>query len=157
MAAAASRQCVMWIEKLAIFLAVGCAALAVLAYLVQTRMVFPTHLVQAASNELPAAAVRFDIPTPDGERLAALRLPSAVQGGGSRTLILGFGGNAWNAEAMALLLHRLKPKWEFPRLCRGGSNSLAYQEVHRRDSRFVSRQAHERESHRRMTEPASRI
>jgi hypothetical protein len=27
-----------------------------------------------------------------------------------------------------------KPKWEFPRLCRGGSKSLTYQEVHRRDS-----------------------
>jgi pimeloyl-ACP methyl ester carboxylesterase len=99
----------MWIAKLAIFLAVGCAALAVLAYLVQTRMVFPTHLVQAASSELPTTALRFEIPTPDGERLAALRLPAAVQGDGSRTLILGFGGNAWNAEAMALLLHRLIP------------------------------------------------
>ena len=29
---------------------------------------------------------------------------------------------------------RAKPKWEFPRLCRGGSKSLTYQEVHRRDS-----------------------
>jgi DNA-binding NarL/FixJ family response regulator len=30
--------------------------------------------------------------------------------------------------------NRSKPAWEFPRLCRGGSRSLTFQEVHRRDS-----------------------
>jgi pimeloyl-ACP methyl ester carboxylesterase len=99
----------MWIVNLAIFLAIGCAVLAALAYVMQTRMVFPAHLVQGATSALPAGAVHFDIATPDGERLAAARLPSAVQGGASRALILGFGGNAWNAEAMALSLHGLIP------------------------------------------------
>jgi pimeloyl-ACP methyl ester carboxylesterase len=99
----------MWIADLAIFLAVGCAVLTALAYLMQTRMVFPTHLVQGSSSELPAGAVHFEILTPDDERLAALRLPSAVRGGGSRALILGFRGNPCNAEALALLLHVLIP------------------------------------------------
>jgi pimeloyl-ACP methyl ester carboxylesterase len=99
----------MWVAKLAIFLAVGSAALTVLAYMVQTWMVFPTYLVGAASSELPAEAAQFAMPAPDGGRLAAVRLPAADRGVGSRPLILGFGGNAWNAEAMALLLHGLIP------------------------------------------------
>jgi pimeloyl-ACP methyl ester carboxylesterase len=67
------------------------------------------YLVEAASSELPAEAVQFTIPAPDGGRLAAVRLRAADRGVGSRPFILGFGGNAWNAEAMALLLHWLIP------------------------------------------------
>jgi hypothetical protein len=47
-----------------------------------------------------------------------------------------------------------KPKWEFPRLCRGGSKSLTYPGVDTPWSidgtRMPSRRAHERESHRWM-------
>jgi pimeloyl-ACP methyl ester carboxylesterase len=99
----------MWVVKLALFLAVGCAALIVLGYLVQTWMVFPTYLVRGASSELPAGAPWFTIPTADGERLAAVRLPMVDRGSARSPLIMGFGGNAWNAEAMALLLHGLIP------------------------------------------------
>jgi pimeloyl-ACP methyl ester carboxylesterase len=98
-----------WIVNLAILLAFACAALVVLAYSMQTWMVFPTYLAGGASDELPAGAARFPITTPDGERLAAVRLPAADRGGASRPLVLGFGGNAWNAEAMAVLLHTLLP------------------------------------------------
>jgi pimeloyl-ACP methyl ester carboxylesterase len=98
----------MSIAELSVVLVIAGAALVVLASLVQTWMVFPTYLVGAASSELPAEAARFAIPTPDDKRLAAVRLPAADRGGG-RPLILGFGGNAWNAEAMALLLHELIP------------------------------------------------
>jgi pimeloyl-ACP methyl ester carboxylesterase len=100
----------MWIAELAVVLAVACAALVVLAYLAQTWMVFPTYLVRGTSGELPAGTSRFTIPTPDGERLAAVRLPAADRKGSSRPLVLGFGGNAWNAEAMAVLLHELIPE-----------------------------------------------
>jgi len=99
----------MWVAKLVIFLAVCCAALTVLAYMVQTWMVFPTYLVGRALDELPAGASLLTMPTPDCEKLAAVRLPAAERGGGSRPLALGFGGNAWKAEAMALLLHGLIP------------------------------------------------
>jgi pimeloyl-ACP methyl ester carboxylesterase len=86
------------------------AAMVVLAYLMQTWMVFPTYLLGSASDESPAGVAQFAIPTPDGERLAAVRLPVADQGRlGDRPLILGFGGNAWNADAMGLLLHALIP------------------------------------------------
>jgi pimeloyl-ACP methyl ester carboxylesterase len=97
----------MWIAKLAISLAGAYAVLIALACLMQTWMVFPTYLVGSASNELPAGAARFTIPTPDGERLVAVRLPAAEGAGSTKPLILGFAGNAWNAQAMALLLHRL--------------------------------------------------
>jgi hypothetical protein len=54
--------------------------------------------------QLPASTQRLKVRTADGESLAGVRIPS--QGGsaeGAPTL-LGFGGNAWNAEAMALTL-----------------------------------------------------
>jgi pimeloyl-ACP methyl ester carboxylesterase len=96
----------MWI---AVLLVIAGAAMIVLAYLAQTWMVFPTYLVGDVSDGLPAGASRFTVPTPDGERLAAVGLPAAERGDSSRPLILGFGGNAWNADAMALLLHQLIP------------------------------------------------
>jgi len=99
----------MQIVEFAVVLAVGGAALTVLAYLAQTWMVFPTYLVRDASMELPGGATRLTISTPYGERLAAVRLPAADRGRGDRPLILGFGGNAWNADAMGLLLHALIP------------------------------------------------
>ena len=99
----------MWIAELAILLALACAGLIALGYLAQTWMIFPSHLVAEAAVELPTAATRFTIATPDGERLAALRLPSADAAGRARPLILGFGGNGWNAQTMGLLLHRLLP------------------------------------------------
>jgi len=98
-----------WFAELGVILALAGAALIVLAYLVQTWMVFPTYLVRGTSSELPVGSSRFTIPTPDGERLAVVRLLAADRRGGSRPLVIGFGGNAWNAEAMALLLHRVIP------------------------------------------------
>ena len=53
-----------------------------------------------------------------------------------------------------LISYGPKPKWEFPRLCRGGSKSLTYPGVDSLRSidgtRTASRQAHEGESHRWM-------
>ena len=45
--------------------------------------------------------------TPDGERLVGVRLrvPGPVRD--TKPVILGFAGNAWNAQAMALYLHDL--------------------------------------------------
>jgi pimeloyl-ACP methyl ester carboxylesterase len=63
--------------------------------------------------QLPASARRLEASTPDGEVLAGVRIP-AVMGArdGRAPTLLGFGGNAWNAEAMALYLHGLFPDRE---------------------------------------------
>ena len=71
-------------------------------YFLQSRILFPAGMVGPAGR-LPAAAERLVLETPDGVRLHGVRIP------GEGPLILGFGGNAWNAEAAADYLHQLYP------------------------------------------------
>ena len=69
-----------------------------------------TMCAGAARVQLPASTQRLEVRTPDGESLAGVR--NAVSGSDCRLpapTLLGFGGNAWNAEATALSLHALFP------------------------------------------------
>src|SRR5690606_18850949 len=50
--------------------------------------------------------------TPDGERLQGIHIPSTAGSDQDRTIVLGFGGNAWNAENVATYLHELYPEAE---------------------------------------------
>jgi uncharacterized protein len=103
----------MWLLQLALTLAVLYAAVVTGMYLAQTWLLFPTALVGAARVELPASARRLGAMTPDGDVLVGVRIPAAAEEGGeSAPGLLGFGGNAWNADAMALYLHDLFPKRE---------------------------------------------
>jgi hypothetical protein len=47
---------------------------------------------------------------PDGERLRGVHVPPARARAGERLVILGFGGNAWNANSVAAYLHGLFPE-----------------------------------------------
>ena len=78
-------------------------------YFAQTWLLFPTALAGAAQAQLPASTQRFDVRTPDGESLASVQIPSIEGRAEGAATMLGFGGNAWNAEAMALTLHMLFP------------------------------------------------
>jgi hypothetical protein len=61
-----------------------------------------TALAGAARVRLPASTQRLEVQTPEGESLAGVTIPSeGVTAEGAPTL-LGFEGNAWNAEATAL-------------------------------------------------------
>jgi len=103
----------MWLLQLALTLAALYAAVVTGMYLAQTWLLFPTALVGAARVELPASAQRLEASTPDGEVLVGVRIPAAAgEGGESAPGLLGFGGNAWNADAMALYLHDLFPDRE---------------------------------------------
>ncbi|HEU0100485.1 MAG TPA: alpha/beta fold hydrolase [Allosphingosinicella sp.] len=82
-------------------------ALLVLLFLFQARLLFPAGAVGGA-GPLPPGAERLAIETPDGERLHGIHVPPSARRSG--TLILGFGGNAWNAEAAAGYLHGLFPE-----------------------------------------------
>jgi pimeloyl-ACP methyl ester carboxylesterase len=83
-------------------------AICALLFFAQTSLLFPIAQVRAA-GPLPAAAERLDIAASSGERLRGLHIPPA-RPTGERILILGFGGNAWNADAMAALLADLYPE-----------------------------------------------
>ena len=99
----------MWLLQLALTLAALYAAVVTGMYLAQTWLLFPTALVGAARLQLPASARRLEVSTPDGEVLAGVRIPARGEWGESAPGLLGFGGNAWNADAMALYLHDLFP------------------------------------------------
>lgn len=74
----------------------------------QDELIFPTHAV-AAPGPLPANAERVSLATPGGDRLHGVHIPPASPGGRPRTLVVGFGGNAWNGEDVASYLHELFP------------------------------------------------
>jgi hypothetical protein len=83
------------------------AALLVLIFTFQARLLFPAGAVGGA-GPLPAGAERLSLGTADGNRLQGVHIrPSASPSG---TLVLGFGGNGWNADSAAAYLHRLFPE-----------------------------------------------
>jgi len=73
----------------------------------QTQLIFPTHAV-AAAGPWPRGAEELSVSTGDGAKLAGIRIP-ADAASAERTLILGFGGNAWNGQDVAEYLHELYP------------------------------------------------
>jgi uncharacterized protein len=102
----------MWLVHLALGLTAVYLALVSGVYLAQTWLLFPTQLAEAGRVQLPASARRLQVGTPDGERLVGVRIPAAGGRAGPGPLLLGFGGNAWNADAVALYLHGLFPASE---------------------------------------------
>ena len=108
----------MWLIKT--FAALCGAYLLILAamYLAQTWLIFPAFMVSDGRPPLPDGAQRLAIDTPDGLRLHGVHLPPArgegcdktPRGEGrDKTVVLGFGGNGWHAEGMALDLRRHFP------------------------------------------------
>jgi fermentation-respiration switch protein FrsA (DUF1100 family) len=82
-------------------------ALLILVFAFQARLLFPAGAVGAA-GPLPPGAERLSLDTPDGNRLRGVHIPPFAPRSG--TLILGFGGNGWNADTAAAYLHGLFPK-----------------------------------------------
>lgn len=74
----------------------------------QDDLIFPTQAVPPP-GPLPPGSERLVIGAPDGARLAGAHIPPAGTSMLPRTLVLGFGGNAWNGEDVASYLHELYP------------------------------------------------
>ena len=102
----------MWYVNLLLTLAVIYALIVSGMYFAQTWLLFPTALTAAGRPRLPASAERLAVDTPDGERLVGVRLRPAGGPEERRPLLLGFGGNAWNADNVALYLQGLFPDAE---------------------------------------------
>jgi pimeloyl-ACP methyl ester carboxylesterase len=71
----------------------------------QSQLIFPTHAVPPA-GPLPSGAERLTLSTADGHELAGIHI-RADQPREKSTLLLAFGGNAWNAQDVAEYLHEL--------------------------------------------------
>jgi hypothetical protein len=76
----------------------------------QSHLIFPTYAVPRA-GPMPKGADQLFLDTPDGKKLVGIHIP-ADEPKGERTLILGFGGNAWNGQDVAEYLHQLFPNDE---------------------------------------------
>ena len=83
------------------------AAIVLLLFVFQSRLLFPAGL---ALGQGPAAegTMSLALSTGDGETLHGLHVPPRRGEGGP--VILGFGGNAWNAADAAATLHMLYPR-----------------------------------------------
>lgn len=79
-------------------------------FLSQADLLFPRHAVGPA-GPLPRGAERIQLRTADGEVLHGVHIaPAGTVAGDERLLVLGFAGNAWNAENVATLLHETYPQ-----------------------------------------------
>jgi len=99
----------MWVVHLMLTLAALYAVIIMGMFFAQTWLLFPTMFAGAARGQLPASTQRLEVRTPDGESLAGVRIPPQGATTDGAPTLLGFGGNAWNAEATALSLHALFP------------------------------------------------
>ncbi len=77
-------------------------------FFAQTAMLFPAGQV-GRPGPMPDGAERLTVSAASGERLHGIHIPAAMPSD-ERLLVIGFGGNAWNAEAMAAYLHDLYPQ-----------------------------------------------
>lgn len=93
-------------------LVLGAAYLTVLAVMwaIQDRLLFPTGLAATVGTPVPAEAPRLSLTTPDGVELRGVRLVPPASPVTDRLAILGFAGNAWNAEDAAVYLQGLYPQ-----------------------------------------------
>jgi uncharacterized protein len=99
----------MWVVHLMLTLAALYAVIIAGMYFAQTRLLFPTMFAGSAWVQLPESTQRLQVRTPDGESLAGVRIPLKGATADGAPTLLGFGGNAWNADATALTLHVLFP------------------------------------------------
>ncbi|MFL6830125.1 MAG: alpha/beta hydrolase [Sphingomicrobium sp.] len=76
----------------------------------QAQLIFPTSAVPAA-GPLPPGAERLQVKSADGHHLLhGVHVPPSEPEDAGKTLILGFGGNAWNGEDVASYLHEVFPE-----------------------------------------------
>jgi pimeloyl-ACP methyl ester carboxylesterase len=101
----------MWMLYLALGIGLLYAVLAIVVASAQTKLLFPVEMAAANRPARPSGAERLEVKTADGHQLVGVRLgrssPDPAQ-----PLLLGFGGNAWNADMMALYLRTLFPEAE---------------------------------------------
>jgi fermentation-respiration switch protein FrsA (DUF1100 family) len=102
----------MWPLNLLLIPVFAYLAVVLFVWGLQSRILFPVGMVPPA-DPLPPGAERLTLDTPDGARLQGAHVPPSASAGAARgPLILGFGGNAWNADEMAVYLHQLYPRFD---------------------------------------------
>ena len=94
--------------KLLLALLLFYAALCAVAFFLQGRLLFPAGAARG-SDPLPPGGERLELATADGTLLVGVHL-APERPDRQAPLILGFGGNAWNAQHAAEYLRDLYPE-----------------------------------------------
>ncbi len=92
--------------RLLAWLAGGAALLVAVLALAQDWLIFP-RWAMGPSAPMPAGAERLEAVSGDGHRLVGVLVPA--RGVAEGPMLLAFGGNAWDANALAAYLHALVP------------------------------------------------
>ena len=94
-------------------IAIGLGALylvcILLIALVQDRLLFPRWAMRGGAVPLPAAAEQLSIEVAGVGSLVGVFLPAEQEPPAEAALLLGFGGNAWDADLLAIYLHSVYP------------------------------------------------
>lgn len=99
----------MTLLKIAVGLGVSYLICVLLIALFQDRLLFPRWTMQGGAVPLPAAAERVSIEVPGVGPLVGVFLPAKQDAPDEAALLLGFGGNAWDADLLANYLHSAFP------------------------------------------------
>jgi uncharacterized protein len=78
-------------------------------YLVQDSLIFPRGAADISAYPLPATARTIELETADGQTIVGYHLPAREP---SKGVLLGFGGNAWNAVDCAVFLAQRVPDYD---------------------------------------------
>jgi pimeloyl-ACP methyl ester carboxylesterase len=97
------------LAKLTAVVAAVYIAVVLLVALAQDWLLFPRWAMAPSPATLPTPAERLSIRLASGDELAGLLLRAEERPPGGAALVLGFGGNAWDADLLASHLHSLFP------------------------------------------------
>ncbi|HEY7748622.1 MAG TPA: alpha/beta hydrolase [Aestuariivirgaceae bacterium] len=90
--------------KALVILGVAYTLVIIAIALAQTRLLFPAGMAATSQVQLPETAHRLILTTKDGAHLHGVHIPPTSVRLPGAALLLGFGGNAWNAETLAAYL-----------------------------------------------------
>jgi hypothetical protein len=99
----------MWLLKLTLVLTGLYAAVVGIAYFLQSWLIFPASLAGGVSDP-PSQSRYVKLETEDGERIVLVRIAPSQTSSVPLPLLLGFGGNAWDANVLATMLHQIFPE-----------------------------------------------
>ena len=102
----------MWLVKFLAGILVLYVGIVALVYLLQNRMLFPAQIASANVSSNTGSFETLELALQDGVVLKGAHVPARNNGGNERPLILGFGGNAWNAQVAAEYLNSLFPQYD---------------------------------------------
>ena len=100
----------MLVAKVILTIAAVYGVIVAVIAITQTNAIFPTGMAEAQAPVLPADAVRLEVKTQGGESLVGTHFQPQGGGQADGLMVLGFGGNAANADGLALYLRDLFPE-----------------------------------------------